>query len=166
MGSGKTSAGRALARQAGGDFLDVDRMIEQRAGASVSEIFAARGEAAFRRLEEDMIAEVLSAGPDAGVAPVVVSLGGGAITNESVVKLLQDEPLVIWLDIDLETAFARAQNGKRPLARDEAQFAGLYRQRQDIYRRAAKITIDTRGKDVAAVTAEIQAKIEERTGGG
>ena len=57
MGAGKTRVGRILARELGRCFLDTDRMIEQRAGKTIAEIFADEGEAHFRQLERDCVLE-------------------------------------------------------------------------------------------------------------
>ena len=72
MGVGKTQVGRILARELGRCFLDTDRMVEQRAGKTIAEIFADEGEAHFRQLERDCVLETCQR-PDA-----VVALGGGA----------------------------------------------------------------------------------------
>ena len=72
-GSGKTSVGGVLARRWGVDLLDTDQVIEREQQSSVSDIFVEQGEAVFRRLEEDAVAEALTGHPG------VVALGGGAI---------------------------------------------------------------------------------------
>ena len=76
MGAGKTTFGRDAAGRLGRAFLDLDRAIEERAGKPIPELFAERGEAEFRRLEEHA-ARVALAAPE----PAVISLGGGAVTS-------------------------------------------------------------------------------------
>ena len=102
MGSGKTRAGGAAAARTGRPFLDLDEEIEKRAGASVQELFAARGEAGFRVLEGDVARDVL-----AGGEPLVVALGGGAVLSERTRSLLAARAFTVLLDVDPETAWQR-----------------------------------------------------------
>jgi shikimate kinase len=73
MGAGKTTVGRLLAARLGVPFTDSDHVIEDRAGKPVRQIFADDGEAAFRALEHQVIADLLG-GPD-----IVLAVGGGAV---------------------------------------------------------------------------------------
>ena len=73
MGCGKSSLGRRVARRLDVRFVDTDSVIEEREGASISDIFQYEGEEYFRRLERSIIEEVASEESDA-----VVSTGGGA----------------------------------------------------------------------------------------
>ena len=82
MGAGKTTVGQLLAGQLGLPFLDTDTVIEERAGCPVPQIFADRGEPAFRALEHETIAGLLG-GPDA-----VLALGGGAVEHPRTCRLL------------------------------------------------------------------------------
>ena len=81
MGSGKTTAGRVVAERLGRRFVDLDHEIEARAGAAIADLFAARGEAGFREVEEEVAADVLRDGE-----PAVVALGGGAVLSERTQK--------------------------------------------------------------------------------
>lgn len=71
MASGKTTFGRALARQTGMQFIDLDFYIEQRYRSTVSKIFAEKGEDEFRRIEREMLREA------GEFEDVVISCGGG-----------------------------------------------------------------------------------------
>ena len=82
MASGKTEVGRILAERLGWAHVDLDRLIEERAGRRVAEIFAADGEAAFRRLEAEATVEV------AARERLVISPGGGWITNPMLLDAL------------------------------------------------------------------------------
>ena len=75
MATGKSEVGRRLAKRLGRAFIDTDRMVESRAGKSVAAIFTSEGEATFRRLEREAIAEAV------GHADIVVALGGGAVLD-------------------------------------------------------------------------------------
>lgn len=134
MGAGKTTVGRLLADRLGMDFVDSDEVIAAAQGRSVAQIFAEVGEEGFRKLEADTIAELLTG------FPAVISLGGGALTSESVRELLVGHQ-VVFLDISLADALARVGgDSRRPLmARDDLD--QVYASRQDAYRDAATIVI-------------------------
>ena len=76
-GSGKSTVGPRLAARLGREFVDVDRVIEERAGKPIAEIFVDDGEPAFRALEEATTIELLD-------VPAVISLGGGAVLSAAV----------------------------------------------------------------------------------
>jgi shikimate kinase len=111
MGSGKSTVGRRLARRIGWRFVDVDARIENAAGRTIAEIFAADGEAAFRRLEEETTGELLDE------ARVVIATGGGWAGREGRLARLPRGTLSVWLRVDAETAVRRASRrpGTRPL---------------------------------------------------
>ncbi len=135
MGAGKTSVGRALAARLGVPFVDLDDEIERRAGRSVREIFAAAGEAEFRRLELEALAELL-ARPD--LVDPVVATGGGTVALEPTARLLRGAGLTVWLNPPFGTIVERIGGlGKldRPLFHDEAEAWALYRQRLPAYQR-------------------------------
>jgi shikimate kinase/3-dehydroquinate synthase len=129
MGAGKSTVGEEVARRLGRPFVDLDRELESETGASIPELFEARGEPAFRELEEELAVEVL-----ADAVPSVVALGGGAVTSERVRESLARSALTVWLRADVEEAWARVAGTGRPLARDEEQFRGLYAAREEVYR--------------------------------
>jgi shikimate kinase/3-dehydroquinate synthase len=127
MGSGKSTAARAAAEVLHAAPIDADGVIEQRLGKSIARVFAEDGEAAFRDAEEATTVELLE-----DPANRVLALGGGAIGSERVRQALADR-LVIWLDVDLDTAWARAHGSGRPLARDRPAFAALHAEREPLY---------------------------------
>jgi shikimate kinase/3-dehydroquinate synthase len=127
MGAGKTSAARAAAGALGGRAVDADHEIERRVGSSIEEYFAAHGEAAFRAVEEEVVAGLLERPPTP-----VLSLGGGAVGSPRVRELLRRHTVVL-LDVDVDTAWRRASHKRRPLARDRDQFAALHRERESLY---------------------------------
>ena len=117
MGAGKSTAARAV----GG--VDADDLIEAAAGKPISEIFRDDGEAAFRAIEERTI---------------VLALGGGAVTTPAVRNALEDT-LTVWLDVDVDTCWARVQGSDRPLAQDEAEFRRLFAERRALYAEVADV---------------------------
>src|SRR5687768_7587440 len=110
-GSGKTVAGEALAAQLNRSFLDFDREIERRESASISELFAIRGEPYFREQEIALTLELRQCGN------MVVAPGGGWVTNKGVVDIVRPPAKLIYLKVKPETALARlgSQRAVRPL---------------------------------------------------
>jgi len=115
-GSGKSAVGRRLAHRHGADFIDLDEKIEKSAGRSIPEIFAERGEAAFRALEREAVAELGSA--DRGTAiRTVVATGGGAVVDPRNRWALYRGRVPIWLDVRPEVLAQRLRRSPnvRPL---------------------------------------------------
>lgn len=112
MASGKTTLGRLVAERAGREFIDLDEQVERRAGQRVSEIFAQRGEAAFRQLEAEALGAVLEAG-----GPCVVALGGGALLGRTQRLRAIDAAVVVTLTASVSEIVRRSaqQPGQRPL---------------------------------------------------
>jgi shikimate kinase/3-dehydroquinate synthase len=133
MGAGKTTFGRDAAARLGRDFLDLDKAIEERAGRSIPDLFAERGEAEFRRIEEHA-ARVALAMPE----PLVISLGGGAVTSAETREHLTGS-FVVLIDISVDAAWERVRRSRRPLARDETEFRRLYALREPLYRDVADV---------------------------
>jgi shikimate kinase/3-dehydroquinate synthase len=131
MGAGKTSAARAAAGVLGGRAVDADHEIERELGTTIEAHFEAHGEAAFRALEERVVTDLLEQPP----APVL-SLGGGAVGSARVRELLRRHTVVL-LDVDVETAWRRAGNKRRPLARDRDRFTALFAERAPLYEAVA-----------------------------
>jgi len=126
MGVGKTTVGREVARLVERPFVDTDEEIEKRHGP-IARIFEEQGEAEFRRLEEQVVAEALAT-PE----PAVIALGGGALLADATRSRLR-RAHVIWLDVDADTAWERARGGERPLAREESEFRRLFDERSEAY---------------------------------
>jgi shikimate kinase len=141
MGSGKTTVGPLVAARLGWSFVDVDDVIEAEAGATIAELFARHGEAAFRDREHTAIAR-LAAG-DA----LVLALGGGAIEHPATRALLLTAPdtLLVHLEVELATTLARCQGTEqtRPVLADQANLASRYQRRLPLYRTAhISISVD------------------------
>jgi shikimate kinase / 3-dehydroquinate synthase len=110
MGTGKSSIGAAVARRLHRSFVDMDAVIEQRAGKSIRQIFEAEGEAAFRRLEADLCREL------AQQRDTVIATGGGALIDPVNRQILSGTGVVICLSAAPEEIVARVGRGdKRPL---------------------------------------------------
>ena len=151
MGSGKSTVGPLVASRLGWSFVDVDDVIEAEAGATIAEIFARHGEAAFRDREHATSAR-LAAG-DA----LVLALGGGAIERAETRELLLSAPgtLLVHLEVELATTLARCSGTEhtRPVLADQANLANRYHRRLPLYRCAhVSIAVD-------ALTPEQVAKV-------
>jgi shikimate kinase len=141
MGSGKSTVGPQLAQRLGWRFVDADDVIEVEAGASIVEIFAREGEAAFRERERATIARL------AAEEQLVLALGGGAIEDATTRSLLLNAPeaLLVHLEVTLTTTLARCRGTEhlRPILADQANLARRYQRRLPLYRAAhASIAVD------------------------
>jgi shikimate kinase len=141
-GTGKTTLAPRLAHALGYQCIEMDALIVQRAGMSISDLFAQQGEARFRELESEVLRE-LSAG-----SQQVISTGGGIILREDNRELMRSTGTVIWLTSPLETIYQRLQtdDGARPSLtklplRDE--IARLLEQRSPWYAATAHYQVDT-----------------------
>ncbi len=152
MGAGKTTVGQLLSGQLGLPFLDVDAVIEERAGCPVPQIFAVRGESAFRDLEHETTAGLL-AGPR-----TVLALGGGAVEDARTRRLLVAKD-VVYLHVPYVGALARigADAGRPMLSRPDLE--AVYRRRLAAYEAVATHTVRTDGRAPADVCGEIVSRL-------
>ncbi len=111
MASGKTTLGRALARATGMPFYDLDFCIEQRFRRKVSEIFAEKGEAEFRRMESMMLREV------GELEDVIISCGGGTPCHNDNMAYMNSRGVTLFLEAPVEVIVRRLLQGgsKRPI---------------------------------------------------
>jgi shikimate kinase / 3-dehydroquinate synthase len=142
MGAGKSTAARALAG------ADSDALVEAELGCSIEAFFDREGEAAFREVEERVVCELLDR------APGVVALGGGAVLSERVRAALREHTVAL-LEVDAETAWARAAKSGRPLARDREAFERRFAERLGIYESLADAFVPS--ADAAAGIAALRA---------
>lgn len=158
MASGKTTVGRELAAARNLSFVDLDEVVELRAGRSISEIFDRSGEPRFRELEHEALREV------AARSPAVVAAGGGAFATERNAELMRRTGITVWLDVPFDTIVRRVGEGEeraRPLFESEEGARELFETRRDAYRRADE-RIVVRGDETAS---EVASRIDRRLGG-
>lgn len=121
MGCGKSSLGRRLAESLGREFFDTDQVVEQHSGRTVTELFAAAGEAAFRQLEHEALREVLQR------PAAVLALGGGTLLEPRNRGLLRSDTLTVWLWCNAAETERRTQGPTRPLLQNAADAAARRR---------------------------------------
>jgi shikimate kinase len=139
-GSGKSTVGKELAGRYGVPFVDLDVEIERANGASVSQIFAQRGEAAFRALEAQALV-------DASIHdPAVVSCGGGVVLEPANRITLRNTGICVFLDVPLAELRRRVEPAlDRPLIRAEGDLERLLESREALYREFAAHVVDASG---------------------
>ena len=110
MGAGKTTVGRALARETGKTFYDSDHEVEARTGVRIATIFEIEGEARFRAREHETITDLVQ------LDNVILATGGGVVLNPDNRRLLAENGTVVYLRAAIDDLLARTQNDKsRPL---------------------------------------------------
>ncbi|MBR3510779.1 MAG: shikimate kinase [Alphaproteobacteria bacterium] len=160
MGAGKTSIGRALAKNLGIPFVDSDKEIEKAAGCSVVDIFSLYGEKEFRRVEEKVIERLLDTPP----LIKVISTGEGAFITPAVREMVLKRATSIWLKADLELLVKRTNfRHTRPqlLNTDSRQIlAQLIKERYDTYA-LANIMVETKDENIHKTLNKVLNAIEE-----
>lgn len=139
-GSGKTTVGSLLAVSLGRPFYDADGEIEKKLGCSIPAFFAQRGEAAFRAVETEVLAEL---GKRSGC---VIATGGGCVTREENYDLLHQNGEIIWLRRSLTELPVEG----RPVSQSRS-LPELYREREPAYRRFADFCVENEATPEAAV---------------
>jgi len=136
MGAGKSTIARVLDP----DYLDMDALIEKRLGMSIANFFAEKGEAAFRQVESEVLADLLQ-------RDQVVSTGGGVVISQRNRDLLKTNTDNIYLKADFETLYQRIaadQDNQRPLFLNNSkeELAAIFQERQAWYEEVASKVID------------------------
>ena len=160
MGSGKTAVGKALAEKLNKEFVELDAMIEQKAGKSIPEIFQQDGEIAFRELEIEVTREISSQ------KNLVIACGGGVVLNKINIDRLKQEAVIVYLTASPDIILKRTLGGgeTRPLLNvpdKAAEIRELLKFRQPFYHRAADIEVNASKLDVDAVSEQIIMKLKE-----
>jgi shikimate kinase len=147
MGAGKTKIGRRVARSLDVPFIDTDKRIVAEHGA-ITDIFADRGEPAFRELERHAVVAALA-------EAAVVSLGGGAVLHQDTQRDLADRTVVL-LTVTGEAVAARIRTDKRPLLKNgTGDWQRIYDERRPIYERLATISFDTSSEPIEHIAERI-----------
>ena len=156
MGAGKSSIGRRVAARLGIPFVDADVEIEQAAGMSIADIFAAHGEPYFRAGEARVIARLLEQGPQ------VLATGGGAFINVQTRANISDKAISVWLKAEIDVLTRRLRRRTdRPLLKTAdpmATLANLLAERDPIYGEA-DVTVISREISHDVIVGEIIAAV-------
>ena len=163
-GTGKSTAGLALAALLGYSFTDTDVLIRRRTGQTVEQIVAAGGWEAFRAAERTAVVEA------AGTDGAVVALGGGAILDPRNVAALRAKGFFVWLTAEAATIVSRlekdlAGGAQRPSLSGRPvtdEVTGILAEREPIYRACADLAVDTTNRTATEVAAAIRAALEAR----
>lgn len=131
--SGKTTVGRILAEKCGKQLADTDEYIVRKIGMPISDFFAKHGEAEFRKIEKETVAELSATGGR------IIATGGGAVLDVGNVRALKQNGVLVFLDRRPENLIA---TDDRPLASRRSALEKLYAERYDIYCAAAELHID------------------------
>ena len=136
MGAGKSTIARNLAP----DFVDMDTLIEERLGMPIARFFSEKGEAAFRQIEEEVLADLLK-------TDQVISTGGGIVISPRNRALLKQNPDNIYLKADFETLYqciSADKDNQRPLFLNNSKedLAAIFDERQAWYEEVASKVID------------------------
>jgi len=155
MGCGKSTVGRELHHRLGYPLVDMDQVIEQRAGKAITEIFAHDGESVFRDMETALLKELSNP-----AAPRrIISTGGGIVTSVENRALLKNLGYVVWLHAPASVILKRTRKiNNRPLldtADPSARIRALMEERTPLYQETAHLKLDTSGLCCAELASGI-----------
>ena len=150
MGSGKTT----IARKLDPDFVDMDALLEGRLGMPIARFFEEKGEAAFRQLEEEVLADLLK-------TDKVISTGGGIVISPRNRALLKQNPDNIYLKADFETLYQRIsadKDNQRPLFLENSKedLAVIFKERQAWYEEVASQIVDVSSLNPDEIIEELR----------
>lgn len=157
MGTGKSTVAAYMAKQYGMEVMEMDQMIVEQEGMSISDIFAKHGENYFRDVETKLLVEIQTQDNK------VVSCGGGVVLREQNVEEMRKGGHIVLLSAKAETILERVKDdNSRPLLQGNKNIAfinDMLEQRRPKYESAADVVIQTDGKQVADICNEISEQI-------
>jgi shikimate kinase len=156
--TGKTLVGLMLAQRLHLDFIDMDEMLQERAGRPIRELVAQQGWDHFRLLERDLLAGLVD------LKDVVISTGGGAILHQKIWNRLQQTGLTVWLTADIDTICRRLTQdeksaGQRPTLTDAnicVEAAHVLAEREPLYKKGSHLSVDTSNKTAGEIVHLIE----------
>jgi shikimate kinase len=158
MGAGKSTVGRQLGKSLKKQFIDCDKEIENRTGASISLIFDVEGESGFRKREQQILDELTERND------LVLATGGGAVLDELNRSRLMSRGFVVYLNAPLDLLIERTSRDKtRPLLQTEnpkQRISELLEQRDPLYRQVADTIVETNRRSARHVVKEIQERLD------
>lgn len=157
-GAGKTTVGKALARQLALNFIDSDKELVARTGVPVATIFEIEGEVGFRGRESALLVELLQQ------KQLVLATGGGAILQAENRAVLRDNATVVYLRASLDSLWERTRRDTaRPLLRTpdpRRTLADLLAFRDPLYRETAHVVFDTGRQSANKLAQQIAASLK------
>ena len=159
MGAGKTTIGKLLSNQLAFNFIDLDRMIEEKSGVKINTIFEIEGEEGFREREYLALNDALAE------EKVIISTGGGVVVKDINRSLIQkSEAMVVYLKASLDILLGRLKNDKtRPMLdknNKQLSLKKLLSEREPFYENLADFIIDTSHLKTNDVLKTITEKME------
>jgi shikimate dehydrogenase len=145
-GSGKTEIGRLAASALGREFIDTDRLIIDKAGMDIPDIFSHYGEPHFRKLESEVIAESCK------LSGKVIATGGGSIMSKENRLNMKQNGFVCFLQCDLN----KLQTAGRPLSKSTDALIRMYRERLPLYKECSDALVYNNGSDSNTVNAILE----------
>ncbi len=160
MGAGKSTIGKYLARELNIEFYDTDQVIEERSGADIGWIFDVEGEDGFRRRERKIIDELTQR------VGIVLATGGGAVLDPENRNRLAARGTVVYLHTTVEQQMKRTMRDKRRPELQQENFGSddmleLMHERDPLYKEIADIIVETDGRTVRSVAAEVIRLLDE-----
>lgn len=164
-GVGKSTVGRRVAKRMGWKFVDLDALIEERAGMTIREIFATRGEDHFRNLETETLRTCLN-----GHEPAILATGGGVVVAETNREMLKSARAVVWMTATIEDLEKRLQprtrssKGHRPLLDGDLSenLRRLNTERELLYSESATVVVASAGMAFDDVVDRMVAVLESK----
>jgi shikimate kinase len=160
MGVGKTTIGKALAKNLVLEFVDSDQEIERRTGVSIMTIFDIEGDSGFREREIKVISEIVKR------RGIILATGGGAILRLENRLALRNSGLVVYLHATVEMQLERTRNSDhRPLLRStnrKTTLEELMQEREPLYRQEADIVYMTDKRSPQVAAQEIAEELREK----
>jgi shikimate kinase len=157
MGAGKSAVGRCLHHRTGLALHDTDEIAAANFGMSIPEIFAEHGEKKFREAETEALRRVRTE------EQTIIITGGGIVLRKENVEILRRQAVIVWLDGDEETLFARASRKRnRPLLQTKNRrktFSQILAARRPLYANIANIRVDTSVLTDEEIAVAILAKL-------
>ncbi len=153
MGVGKSTVGRRVAKQLKRPFVDSDDEVVSRTGRPVAEIFATDGEAAFRSIEAEVMADLLDS-----PIPSVIAAAGGSVLDAATRTRLRAAGTVVWMQAPVDVLVDRTSRGThRPALATDARATLLQMEtdRETLYREIADLTVDSTAPINAVVAAVV-----------
>lgn len=157
MGTGKSAISRRLHKLTGMKEVDTDAMIVEREGMSISDIFAKKGEEAFRNMETELLRELKKD------KNLIISCGGGMALRDENAAIMKEVGTVVWLKAKPETILIRVKHDdSRPLLRGNKNvefIRNLLKQRLPKYEAASHFSVWTDNRTIQSISEEILRRL-------